>query len=137
MQGKEIKTTRLELKHNASHTFCEISINKIQMSTNYDLFEKRNVRQTSNQHPLYVRFIPKGTAGRRYFQTGFANLRTSTVGCLKMPCPPLKKMGICQNRHIPISLLFSSRIDITFFPEPQFLITPYSSAQPSRQNQKE
>jgi hypothetical protein len=44
MQGKGIKTTRLELKYDAPHTFCEISINKIQMSTYYDLFEKPNVR---------------------------------------------------------------------------------------------
>lgn len=37
------------------------------MSAHYDLFEKPDVRQTGEQQPLYARFIPKGTIGRKEF----------------------------------------------------------------------
>lgn len=37
------------------------------MSAHYDLFEKPDVRQTGEQQPLYARFVPKGTIGRKEF----------------------------------------------------------------------
>lgn len=37
------------------------------MSAYYDLFEKPDVRQTGEQQPLYARFMPKGTIGRKEF----------------------------------------------------------------------
>jgi len=67
LQEKEVRTARLELKSDASHTFCEVSINDIQMSAYYDLFEKPDIRQTGDQQSLYPRFIPKGTIGQKEF----------------------------------------------------------------------
>lgn len=37
------------------------------MSAYYDLFEKPDVNKTGEKQPLYARFIPKGTMGRKEF----------------------------------------------------------------------
>lgn len=37
------------------------------MSAYYDLFEKPDIRQTGGRQPLYARFVPKGTIGRKEF----------------------------------------------------------------------
>lgn len=35
------------------------------MSAYYDLFEKPDIRRTSEQQPLYARFVPKGTIDKK------------------------------------------------------------------------